>query len=113
GGMVETRRIDLPTLLRSNSVTLKAREPEGWWEQQLYGGRCLVLLDGLDEVAVEEHRRAVVDWITRQIAMYPKNDYVATSRPHGDRTAEITRAPEVQVRPVPRDPGPAVSDAVG
>src|SRR5262249_20414611 len=101
--IAENPRVDLPTLLRANAVTLKTKEPEGWWEQQLYGGRCLILLDGLDEVAVEEHRRAVVDWIVRQAAQYPDNDYVATSRPHGYRTAEITGATVLQVRPFTSD----------
>src|SRR5262249_32611309 len=101
--IAENPRVALPTLLRSTGATLTAKEPAGWWEQQLYGGRCLILLDGLDEVAVEEHRRAVVGWIARQIAQYPDNDYVATSRPHGYRTAEITGATVLQVRPFTSD----------
>jgi NACHT domain len=96
-------RIDLPTLLRSTGVTLKVKEPEGWWERQLHDGKCLILLDGLDEVAVEKHRRAVVNWIEQQVTQYPNNDYVVTSRPHGYRTATITGATVMQVRPFTSD----------
>jgi NACHT domain len=101
--IAENPRVDLPTLLRSDVVTLKAKEPGGWWEHQLHDGRCLILLDGLDEVAVEEHRRAVVDWIGQQVAQYPNNHYVVTSRPHGYRTAAITGATVLQVLPFTSD----------
>jgi NACHT domain len=101
--IAENPGIDLPTLLRSGRVTLQAKEPPGWWEHQLHDGRCLILLDGLDEVALEEHRRTVVAWIERQVAQYPNNDYVLTSRPHGYRTAGITGATVLQVRPFTSD----------
>src|SRR5215475_3079988 len=90
----------LPQVLRARLADLQAREPEGWWEHQLSRGACLVLLDGLDEVARAEDRRAVADWIGRQITRYPRNDYVVTSRPHGYRTAAIAQVGErLQVCP--------------
>jgi hypothetical protein len=97
--IAENPQIDLPTLLRSSGVTLEVKEPQGWWEQQLHKGRCLILLDGLDEVAVAEHRRAVVGWVGRQVGQYPNNDWVVTSRPHGYRSAAISGATVLQVRP--------------
>jgi hypothetical protein len=33
-------------------------EPEGWWEARLKRGKCAILLDGLDEVVLEDARKA-------------------------------------------------------
>jgi len=89
----------LPELLRATLPELSVLEPDGWWDEQLHQGRCVVLLDGLDEVARAGDRRAVADWIERQIGAYPDNDFVVTSRPHGYRTAMIGPATVLQVRP--------------
>jgi NACHT domain len=74
-------------------------EPRGWFEQQLRNGNCVILLDGLDEVANQHHRRSVSDWVTRQVQMYPKNDFVITSRPDGYRSAPIHGAIVLNVLP--------------
>src|SRR5207302_2906854 len=59
--------------------------PAGWFDRQLGRGRCLVLLDGLDEVADREVRHKVIEWVERQMRTYPKNLFLVTSRPHGYR----------------------------
>jgi len=69
----------LPQMARRNAV-VRVTEPAGWWEKRLAAGRCLVLVDGLDEVADAHGRRAVVEWIERQVVAYPLNLYVVTSR---------------------------------
>jgi hypothetical protein len=80
-----------------------ADEPPGWFAQRLRSGDCVVLLDGLDEVARQEDRRTVADWVERQTRQYPKNDYVITSRPHGYRSADIAGAIVLQVRSFTED----------
>jgi NACHT domain len=75
--------VSLPAVARSAVGGRPGREPGGWWERQLRRGRCLVLLDGLDEVARAEDRLTVADWVGRQIAAYPRNHFVVTSRPYG------------------------------
>ncbi|GHH60920.1 NACHT domain-containing protein [Lentzea cavernae] len=72
--------------------------PAGWFEQKLRAGSCVVLLDGLDEVADHQNRRTVSDWVERQIARHPSNDFVITSRPHGYESAPVSGADVVQVR---------------
>ncbi|MFD4674912.1 NACHT domain-containing protein [Lentzea sp. NPDC058450] len=72
--------------------------PSGWFERKLQAGRCVVLLDGLDEVADLENRLQVSEWVERQVAAYPDNDFVITSRPHGYYTAPVSGAEIVQVR---------------
>lgn len=87
----------------SNLVALGLRssggpdEPHGWFEQQLRKGNCVVLFDGLDEVASQRQRNLVADWVERQILHYAKNDFVITSRPQGYMGAPIPGAPVVTV----------------
>ena len=95
--------VSLPRLLRETLPALKTSEPPGWWESCLRQGRCVVLLDGLDEVARPDERTQVTRWVNRLIAANPANDYVVTSRPHGYRTAAIDTAQVTQVRPFTDD----------
>ncbi|MGH3823695.1 MAG: NACHT domain-containing protein, partial [Pseudonocardiaceae bacterium] len=96
--IASTREVVLPELVRGTLGRYGPDEPEGWFEQRLHDGDCLVLLDGLDEVARPEDRRRVAGWVERQIRQYPKNDYVITSRPQGYLTARIDGAAVLQVR---------------
>ena len=96
--IVSTPDVALPELLRGTLGRYRADEPAGWFEQRLRDGDCVVLLDGLDEVARQEDRRGVAGWVERQIRQYPNNDYVITSRPQGYLTASIDGAAVLQVR---------------
>src|SRR5580692_961361 len=78
--IVANPAISLPDVIRAAVGTAPGREPGGWWEGQLERGRCLVMLDGLDEVARADDRLAVAEWIGRQIASHPDNHFVVTSR---------------------------------
>jgi hypothetical protein len=90
------RQAGLPDVVR-NTLGQYAPEPDGWFDQRLRDGKCVVLLDGLDEVASDEDRRIVSAWVEHQIALYPDNDYVITSRPHGYIAAPIQGADVLQV----------------
>lgn len=73
-------------------------ESGDWFEQQLRRGNCVVLLDGLDEVASESQRTRIADWVERQAVQHAKrNDFVITSRPHGYQTALINGATVLNV----------------
>lgn len=78
------------------AVRLGVRAPAEWLEDQLRSGRCVVLLDGLDEVVDPRGRRQVAEWIEAQTQRYPMNDFVVSSRPHG--YVPIQGALVVQVR---------------
>ncbi len=78
--IVANPSISLPDVIRAAVGSAPGREPGGWWERQLERGRCLVLLDGLDEVARADDRLAVAEWIGRQVASHPDNHFVVTSR---------------------------------
>ncbi|MFI5893770.1 NACHT domain-containing protein [Actinoplanes sp. NPDC051513] len=87
----------LPVLIRKSLPKLAVPEPAGWWESRLMRGKCVVLLDGLDEVANADQRRDIVAWVNQQIAVHPRNDFVVTSRPHGYRDAFVESATTLQV----------------
>ncbi|WP_413101193.1 NACHT domain-containing protein [Streptomyces sp. Inha503] len=90
--------VSLPEIVGASLGRLKGDEPPGWFGRQLQEGRCVVLLDGLDEVAREEDRRHVSKWVEEQIEQYEGNDFVLTSRPHGYASAPVNRARVLQVR---------------
>ncbi|MBE9179866.1 GUN4 domain-containing protein [Oculatella sp. LEGE 06141] len=52
-----------------------------WMKQQLKAGKCLVMLDGLDEVP-EARRETLSRWTKRQMQEY-NSVFILTSRPHG------------------------------
>jgi NACHT domain-containing protein len=95
--------ISLAGIVRAAVGAGAGKEPGGWWERQLRRGRCLVLLDGLDEVARAVDRIAVADWVERQIAANPGNRFVVTSRSYGLPGPLTARADVFVVRPFTAD----------
>ncbi|OQW92356.1 MAG: hypothetical protein BWK78_01930 [Thiotrichaceae bacterium IS1] len=69
--------------------------PSCWFHERLCAGCCLVLLDGLDEVANAEERQQISAWIDEQIINYPCCPFVVTSRPRGYHVAPLARATAV------------------
>ncbi|MBD0261409.1 MAG: NACHT domain-containing protein [Tolypothrix sp. Co-bin9] len=63
-----------------------------WFAEELKQGRCLVMLDGLDEVADESQRQKVSRWVDQQIERYYKNVFILTSRPRGYRDVSLKNA---------------------
>ncbi len=57
--------------------------PVKWFEQQFRQGKCLVMLDGLDETPDEEVRKLLMKWIREQFLSYSNNRFIVTARPHG------------------------------
>jgi hypothetical protein len=95
--IVQDPDVELPALIRLAVARQGIQDPQGWFAGRLQAGRCLVLFDGLDEVAREKDRRVIAEWVDAQVTRYAKNDFVITSRPAGYRTAEITNAKVLQV----------------
>ncbi len=112
------RRRQIPVLLylRDHAEAILAEEPKGlpqiavaaqslegvvpaeWLERRLARSQCVILLDGLDEVADIQSRTRVVRWVEAQISRYPGNAFVITSRPQGYDTNRLTRADILQVQ---------------
>lgn len=73
--------------------------PRRWFKDQLKKGRCIVLLDGLDEVGDLDKRKLVSDWIDKQIINYPNCHFIITSRPQGYRDTPLSRVNILEVQP--------------
>ncbi|WP_405066907.1 NACHT domain-containing protein [Kribbella sp. NBC_01510] len=89
--------VTIPELLVGVSW-LKGLVSADLFERDLEHGRCVVMLDGLDEVASEEQRRLTSKWVQDQVARYPRNHFVLTSRPHGYQANPVSGANVLQVR---------------
>jgi energy-coupling factor transporter ATP-binding protein EcfA2 len=72
--------------------------PSHWIDQQLTKGACLILLDGLDEVADPDTRRQIAGWVQQQMVVYGQNRFILTSRPYGYRENPIDGATVLEVR---------------
>lgn len=72
--------------------------PPSWFSQQLKTGHCLVLLDGLDEVADAAIRQQVVVWVEKQMVAYPRCRFLITSRPHGYRSNPLEGVTVLEVQ---------------
>jgi energy-coupling factor transporter ATP-binding protein EcfA2 len=75
------------------------KPPPRWFERHLAKSRCLVLLDGLDEVSDKGQRETVSRWVDQQIQTYPNCLFVVASRPGGYREAPLDRAHVLEVLP--------------
>src|SRR5262249_15844262 len=76
--------------------------PAGWFEKQLDAGKCLIMFDGLDEVASAEQRRKVVEWVDLQMKVYGDCPFIVTSRPHGYRSNPLSGVLHLVFRPFNR-----------
>ncbi len=72
--------------------------PTEWFELKLKQGKCIVLLDGLDEVADVASRERMSRWVDKQIKNYPECRFIITSRPQGYRDAPLDRAHVIEVQ---------------
>lgn len=81
---------DLATLIEQQE-SIQKLNPQGWFKRKLDRGKCLVMLDGLDEVADEHQRQQVSRWVDRQMQAYPKTPFMLTSRPFGYRSAPLNQ----------------------
>ena len=73
--------------------------PEGWVKRQLSKGKCLILLDGLDEVGDVSLRAEVVKWVQQQMQTYATNRFLVSSRPFGYRSNPLSGMMVLDVRP--------------
>ncbi|MER5463824.1 NACHT domain-containing protein [Streptomyces sp. NPDC002668] len=91
---------EAPTLAKVAVASgwLEGKVSADWLEHRLDSGGCVVLLDGLDEVADPAERSRVVAWVARQTERHPRNVYVVTSRPHGYQSNPLPGAEVLQVR---------------
>ncbi len=73
--------------------------PAMYFANQLRANRCLILFDGLDEVADAQKRKQVAQWVENQMLAYPGNRFIITSRPNGYRTNPLSNVILLEVQP--------------
>jgi hypothetical protein len=76
--------------------------PTGWFEKRLNRGRCLVMFDGLDEIADQNLRIKVVQWVERQVSSLGANRFLVSSRPNGYRNNPLSGFTVLRVLPFDR-----------
>ncbi len=89
----------LENAIQSTLKKWKADAPQGWFEEQLKKGHCLILLDGLDEVADLKIRQAMVAWVEKQMQIYATNNFIVTSRRFGYISNPLSGVSVLEVRP--------------
>ena len=94
---------DLDRLATEVFTTERLKPPPDWFARHLKSGHCLVLLDGLDEVADERRRKKIAEWVDRQVERYPKARFIITSRPHGYQSTPLKSASVFEVQPFTPD----------
>ncbi|MEM7555418.1 MAG: NACHT domain-containing protein [Cyanobacteria bacterium P01_A01_bin.84] len=91
--ITESPQLNLSELLEQQESISELKPPKNWFKDKLRSNsasnRCLVMLDGLDEVADKTQRRAVSAWVKEQIQSYPYARFILTSRPFGYRSAPV------------------------
>ncbi len=93
------KRYSLVQAVRDNLDKFEGPEPPlDGFETALESGDCLILLDGLDEVADAELRKKVVAWVEKQLVKHGNNSFVITSRPHGYENNPLERVNLLRVR---------------
>lgn len=91
--------ISLSELIHNSVGKYRLSPPPLWFEKALKHGRCIVMLDGLDEVAEPTIRKKVVTWADKQILTYPRNHFIVTSRPFGYRESQLNGVLVLEVAP--------------
>ncbi len=92
----------LPQLVETTIRKWDISVPSNWFHEKMKDGKCLVMLDGLDEVADVQARHRIVSWIEKQMQVYPKNTFIITSRPHGYKENPLGGVSVLEVMPFNR-----------
>ncbi|MDF5725175.1 MAG: effector-associated domain EAD1-containing protein [Rhizonema sp. PD37] len=77
----------------STESSTKLNPPLQWFQDKLIRGKCLVMLDGLDEVADTNQRQQVSQWVDVQMKAYPETTFILTSRLYGYLEAQLQQQP--------------------
>jgi hypothetical protein len=92
-----------PSLVDAVAASTRGHELDrGWLSRALAERRCLLMLDGLDEVADIAARVALVRWIEDQVAGHPGNRWIVTARPFGYQSNPLAGFTALSVQPLRR-----------
>ncbi len=100
--ILENPQLTLVDAIEASLAKFGPQLPNKWFLEQLEKGNFVVMLDGLDEVAQLDIRRAVVSWVEGQIVKYRRNRFIITSRPFGYRSNPLSSVTVLEVLPFNR-----------
>ncbi|HUE00928.1 MAG TPA: NACHT domain-containing protein, partial [Bryobacteraceae bacterium] len=86
-------------VVNASTAKMDIPAPSGWFQREFARGRCLVMLDGLDEVADANLRRIVAEWVENQMQALGANRFLVTSRPFGYKSNPLSEVTVLEVRP--------------
>jgi predicted NACHT family NTPase len=106
--IVRNRGISLSDLIHTWLQRLQPsdplRPPMHWFSGKLKQSQCLIMLDGLDEIADESERQLVSKWVDSQMEQYPDTPFILTSRPLGYEHAKLEQPVTVlEVQPLTQE----------
>ncbi len=90
---------DLDLLIEQQPMIAPLKPAPGWFKEQLEAGRCLVMLDGLDEVGDLDRRRQIGRWVDGQMRRFGESAFLMTSRPFGYRSTQLESLTILEVKP--------------
>ncbi|MFN6513994.1 MAG: GUN4 domain-containing protein [Nostoc sp. CreGUA01] len=94
----------LAEVIEKTKIVEKLSPIKGWFAEQLQQDKCLVMLDGLDEISDDTERQTVSRWVDSQIQQYRNTLYILTSRPEGYKKARLQEnILELEVQPFNKD----------
>lgn len=79
---------NLVELIERQQFIIDLNPSPHWFENKIIQKKCLIMLDGLDEVADETQRKRVSSWVNQQLDSYA-TPFILTSRPFGYTSAPI------------------------
>ncbi|THV41727.1 NACHT domain-containing protein [Glycomyces buryatensis] len=88
----------LETLLEDNP-SLRHHSIEKAVREQLQQDRCVIMLDGLDEMAGPEKRQEVARWIKTQMECHPRSDFIITARRQGYDNTVLADLDTLEIQP--------------
>jgi energy-coupling factor transporter ATP-binding protein EcfA2 len=95
--------LKLPDAIQNTLVKMDREAPVGWFNAQLHKGRCVIMMDGLDEIADQIARKEIVEWVQNQMIAYPSNHFVISSRPYGYEETPLDHVRVLRIKPFTRD----------
>lgn len=98
-GITKNSKYDLVTAVQSRLAMWDVAVSPDWLAGQLRRGRCLIMLDGLDEIADHALRQKAATWVDAQMKRYKTNQFVISSRPFGYRHNPLQNVVVLEVRP--------------
>ncbi|MGF2034960.1 MAG: GUN4 domain-containing protein [Nostoc sp. CmiVER01] len=94
----------LAEVIEKTKTVEKLSPIKGWFTEQLQQNKCLMMLDGLDEISDDTERQTVSGWVDSQIQQYRNTLFILTSRPEGYRKARLQEnILELEVQPFNKD----------